>query len=103
MTTENKKTVDAIVALAKSLTKEEDEAERKKLLDTLRDVAYSIESPEDTMQRIMFYVKKKFTVVAMVATKRTDTPNSYRIFSWPASAWGLTLRFSNYSQRATSP
>lgn len=58
MTTENKKTLDAIVALAKSLTKEEDEAERKKLLDTLRDVAYSIESPEDTVQRIMFYVKK---------------------------------------------
>ena len=58
MTTENKKTVDAIVALAKTLTKEEDEAERKKLLDTLRDVAYSIESPENTMQRIMFYVKK---------------------------------------------
>ncbi len=102
MTTENKKTVDAIVALAKSLTKEEDEAERKTLLDTLRDVAYSIESPEDTMQRIMFYVQK-INIIPTVARKPTDVPNSYRIFSWPASAWGSTLRFSNYSERAASP
>ena len=82
MTTENKKTINAIVALAKSLTKEEDEAERKKLLDTLRDVAYSLESPEDTMQRIMFYVKKEYsTVIPTLATKPTDAPHSYRIFN----------------------
>ena len=102
MTSDNKKTVDTIVALAKTLTKENDEAERKKLLDTLRDVAYSIESPEDTMQRIMFYVKRS-TVIPTVIPKPADAPNSYRIFSLPASVWGSTLRFSKYSQRAAFP
>lgn len=29
---------------------------RKKLLDTLRDLQYSIEAPEDTMQRVMHLV-----------------------------------------------
>ena len=30
---------------------------RKKLLDTLRDLQYSIEAPEDTMQRVMHLVR----------------------------------------------
>ena len=29
---------------------------RKKILDTLRDLQYSIEAPEDTMQRVMHLV-----------------------------------------------
>lgn len=31
-------------------------AERKKLLDTLRDLQYSIEAPEDAMQRVIHMV-----------------------------------------------
>ena len=30
--------------------------ERKKLLDTLRDLQYSIEAPEDAMQRVIHLV-----------------------------------------------
>ena len=50
--------MDSLLSLAKAIAKDADEAGRKKLLDTLRDVAYSIESPEDTIQRIMFSVRK---------------------------------------------
>ena len=50
--------MDNLLSLAKAIAKDADEAGRKKLLDTLRDVAYSIESPEDTIQRIMFSVRK---------------------------------------------
>ena len=49
--------MDNLLSLAKAIAKDADEAGRKKLLDTLRDVAYSIESPEDTIQRIMFLGK----------------------------------------------
>ena len=54
---EGKSDMDTFISLAKTLAKDADEAGRKKVLDTLRDVAYSIESPEDTIQRIMFYVR----------------------------------------------
>lgn len=49
--------MDRFLSLAKTLADGTDEAGRKKVLDTLRDVAYSIESPEDTIQRVMFYVR----------------------------------------------
>lgn len=33
------------------------EADRRKILDGIRDLAYSIESPKDTTDRIMFLVR----------------------------------------------
>lgn len=57
MPPEGKSDMDTFLSLAKTLADDVDEAGRKKVLDTLRDVAYSIESPEDTIQRIMFYVR----------------------------------------------
>lgn len=57
MSHEVKSDMDTFISLAKTLAKDTDEAGRKKVLDTLRDLAYSIESPEDTIQRIMFYVR----------------------------------------------
>ncbi len=48
--------MDSLVVQVKALAEGADEASRKKILDTLRDLTYSIESPEDTIQRIMFYV-----------------------------------------------
>lgn len=49
--------MDAFIAQGKALVASADEAGRKKALDCLRDLAYEIESPEDTIMRIMFYVK----------------------------------------------
>ena len=49
--------IEDFLALGKSLAKGAGEADRKKLLDTLRDVAYSIEAPEDMIQRILFLVQ----------------------------------------------
>ena len=57
MSGESMSDMDTFLSLAKTIAKDVDEASRKKVLDTLRDVAYSIESPEDTIQRSMFYVR----------------------------------------------
>lgn len=48
--------MDALLAQIKTLTASADEAGRMKVIDGLRDLAISIESPEDTMQRIMYQV-----------------------------------------------
>ena len=49
--------MDPFLSLAMTFVTFLEEAVLKKVLDTLRDVAYSMESPEDTIQRIMFYVR----------------------------------------------
>lgn len=43
--------MDAIVAQIQNLAKAADEAGRKKVIDTLRDLQYAIETPYDTLQR----------------------------------------------------
>ncbi|KAF4633855.1 hypothetical protein G7Y89_g4256 [Cudoniella acicularis] len=48
--------MDALNSLASEVTKAAaaaDEAGRKQILDSLRDLQYSIETPEDTMQRVI--------------------------------------------------
>jgi len=48
--------MDAFVAQTKSLAKTADEAGRKKILDTLRDLSYSLESTQESAQRILYLV-----------------------------------------------
>ncbi|KAL9116884.1 MAG: hypothetical protein Q9187_006587 [Circinaria calcarea] len=46
----------AVIDTVEDLSSTADEATRKKIITALRDLAYSIESPDDTMGRIMFLV-----------------------------------------------
>lgn len=48
--------MDAIISQVQALAKTADEAGRKKLMDGLRDLSYSLETPQDTAQRVMFGV-----------------------------------------------
>ena len=48
--------MEAIIDQAKRLAGNVSEQERKKLIDGLRDLSYSLETPDDTMQRIMYMV-----------------------------------------------
>lgn len=51
--------MEAIKSLAKEIQNAAatvNEAGRKELLDSLRDLQYSIEKPEDTMQRVIHLV-----------------------------------------------
>lgn len=48
--------MDALISQVKHEAISVDEAGRQKILDGLRDLAMSIETPEDSMQRIMFLV-----------------------------------------------
>ena len=49
--------MDAFFAQAKALIKTSDEAGRKQILDALRDLSYSLESTQDSAQRIMYLVR----------------------------------------------
>jgi demethylsterigmatocystin 6-O-methyltransferase len=51
--------MDAIIAQAKSLAKTADEGARKQLLDALRDLSYSLETPQDTIQRVQYQVRNR--------------------------------------------
>ncbi|MCJ1268551.1 hypothetical protein MMC22_008439 [Lobaria immixta] len=46
--------MEAVVDQVKGLAGSADEAGRSKILDQLRELAYSLESPDETMNRIMF-------------------------------------------------
>jgi demethylsterigmatocystin 6-O-methyltransferase len=48
--------MEAIIDQVKHLSSSADEVARKKILVALRDLMYAIESPDDTLQRIMFLV-----------------------------------------------
>ena len=48
--------MEQVIDQVNHLVSRADDAARKKVINELRDLAYSIESPDDTMQRIMFLV-----------------------------------------------
>lgn len=51
--------MDHTINEVKEFAEATDASGRKKLIDALRDVSYSLETPDDTLQRIMFLVKRK--------------------------------------------
>lgn len=48
--------METITTQVKNLASTANEAARKKMIDQLRDLSYSLESPDDTLQRIMYLV-----------------------------------------------
>ena len=52
--------MEALLGQVKDFAGTVDEAGRGKLLDALRDLQYSLESPEDSMQRLLFVVSIPF-------------------------------------------
>ena len=48
--------MEAVIDQAKRVASNADEVERKKIIDGLRDLSYSLEAPDDTMQRVMYLV-----------------------------------------------
>jgi demethylsterigmatocystin 6-O-methyltransferase len=53
--------MDALIAQAKELIKTADEAGRKQLLDSLHELSYSLETPQDSATRIMYLVRRSST------------------------------------------
>ena len=50
----------------RALAQDANEATRKKVLDGLRDLTYSLETPQDSIQRIIFYVSMLIVSVSVV-------------------------------------
>jgi len=50
--------MDALLDQIKAKAGTVDETGRRAILDKLRDLAFSIEAPEDTMQRILYQVSE---------------------------------------------
>ena len=50
--------MNELIARARDEAESTDEFGRKQILDSLRKISYEIETPQDTMQRIMFMVWK---------------------------------------------
>jgi demethylsterigmatocystin 6-O-methyltransferase len=48
--------MDQVTTIVRNLSHSADEATRKRILLALRDLEYSIETPDETMGRIMFLV-----------------------------------------------
>jgi demethylsterigmatocystin 6-O-methyltransferase len=67
--------MDSIITQIKSLAQDADEASRRKILDGLRDLALSLETPQDTMQRISYLVCRKVAL---------------KIHSWPVNTASST-------------
>jgi demethylsterigmatocystin 6-O-methyltransferase len=49
--------MDALIAEVKRLAVNADEKSRRQIMDSLHNLAYSIETPQDTIQRIMYSVR----------------------------------------------
>ena len=58
--------MEALMDQAKHLADTVSEQERKKLIDGFRDLSYSIETPYDTMQRIMYMVSELIYVAIII-------------------------------------
>lgn len=48
--------MDKVAAEVREIASTANDAERRKLLDDLRELQYSLESPHDTLNRIIYYV-----------------------------------------------
>ena len=49
--------MEEITNIVNRLASDANESSRRKLIDGLRDLSYTIETPHDTLQRIMFTVR----------------------------------------------
>lgn len=54
--------MEDVINSVKHLASNADEAGRKKIIDGLRELSYSIETPDDTVQRLMYMVRSSSTV-----------------------------------------
>lgn len=79
--------MEAIIDQVKHLFSSADEVARKKILVGLRDLMYAIESPDDTLQRIMFLVscndhsqvwEQKYRYLIVPAPSNFDGPCGHR-------------------------
>ena len=48
--------METVISIVRDLSESANEADRKDIILALRDLAHSIESPDDTMGRILFIV-----------------------------------------------
>ena len=73
--------MDVLITQLKNAAIKADATGRKKVIDTLRELTYSLESSEDTMQRIMFLVSFLSSFPDIVAATNSRAPQNLQIAS----------------------
>lgn len=57
MATNIASSMEPLISSVQQMAQKADEAQRKRLIDTLNGLALSIESPQDLMQRLLYLVR----------------------------------------------
>lgn len=57
MATNIANSMEPLISSVQQMAQKADEAQRKRLIDTLNGLALSIESPQDLMQRLLYLVR----------------------------------------------
>ena len=68
--------MEDVITSAKRLASNADEAGRKKVIDGLRDLFYSVETPDDTIQKLTYMVDLR--IAEMKNFGRTDIFSTYK-------------------------
>lgn len=71
--------MEAVIKQVRDFTSSADEAGRSRILDQLRELSYSLESPDETMNRIMFLVRFSIAFV-QTSTSLSNKMNVILIF-----------------------
>jgi hypothetical protein len=62
--------IDTIISQVNSLAANADDIAREKIILTLHDLVYALETPNDTMQLITFYVSPKRSIVLKIKKRQ---------------------------------
>ena len=86
--------LSALVESVNSFAQTADEAGRKKIVDTLQSICWSVETPYDSMQRLMYSVWPLSQNLCSVRWYQTEpTITSYYSWSWPWLIWTNRTEF----------
>ena len=71
--------MEGIEEEVKRLASSSDESGRKKIIDSLREISYSIETPDDTLQRLTYTVSPDAPQGAQLCWLNHDLASTYKL------------------------
>ena len=94
---ESTPTVDALLQEVKNQARTGDDNVRRTILDKLSETAYSIELPEDTMQRVLYLVSRLISSSPDATTPLRPKYQTWTNIIATKSCFKICLRAQSYS------